>query len=171
MISCETWIFKAKEARDAPLPERLFTKSRDFDLREAKAGSVSADDLIRKRQQEKTGAQETEIPEEPSLNADTAVLREREPQPENGRRHTLRQHGKQASAAFSGKAKAEETPAAAPEPKRLLKLTFDAMSFLCRISRTVSSRGQGLKRSGQQKSWKRPRNGCRPTGNCAWNFF
>ena len=58
------------KARDAPLPERLSTKSRDFNLREAKAGSVSADDLIRKRQQEKTGAQETEAPEEPSLNAD-----------------------------------------------------------------------------------------------------
>ena len=33
------------KARDAPLPERLSTKNGDFNLREAKAGSVSADDL------------------------------------------------------------------------------------------------------------------------------
>ena len=115
------------KARDAPLPERLSTKSRDFNLREAKARSVSADDLIRKRQQEKTGAQETEAPEEPSLNADTAVLREREPQPETERRHTLRQHGNKYQQRFQEEAKAEETPTAAPEePKKPSKLTFDA---------------------------------------------
>lgn len=109
------------KARDAPTRVRLSANSREFDLREAKAGSVSADELLRRRQQERV----REKTAEKTPEADPENLREQAPETE--KRHTLHQHGNRYQQRFQEAAKAEEQAPSAPEEiKKPSKLTFDA---------------------------------------------
>ena len=109
------------KARDAPTRGRLSANSREFDLREAKAGSVSADELLRRRQQERV----REKTAEKTPEADPENLREQAPETE--KRHTLHQHGNRYQQRFQEAAKAEEQAPSAPEEiKKPSKLTFDA---------------------------------------------
>ena len=109
------------KARDAPARGRLSENSREFDLREAKAGSVSADELLRRRQQKRV----REAVSEKTPEADTESLREQAPETE--KRHTLHQHGTRYQQRFQEAAKAEEQAPSAPETqKKPSKLTFDA---------------------------------------------
>ena len=109
------------KARDAPTRGRLSANSREFDLREAKAGSVSADELLRRRQQERV----REKTAEKTPEADPENLREQAPETE--KRHTLHQHGNRYQQCFQEAAKAEEQAPSAPEEiKKPSKLTFDA---------------------------------------------
>ena len=109
------------KARDAPTRGRLSANSREFDLREAKAGSVSADELLRRRQQERV----REKTAEKTPEADPENLREQAPKTE--KRHTLHQHGNRYQQRFQEAAKAEEQAPSAPEEiKKPSKLTFDA---------------------------------------------
>lgn len=117
------------QARDAPSAERS-TSSLNFNLREAKAGPVSADELRSRRQEAKAKpAADTEaLPETENENAettDTQALQERAPETE--KRHTLHQHGNKYQQRFQEAAKAEEQPSAPQEePRKPSKLTFDA---------------------------------------------
>ena len=109
------------KARDAPTRGRLSANSREFDLREAKAGSVSTDELLRRRQQERV----REKTAEKTPEADPENLREQAPETE--KRHTLHQHGNRYQQRFQEAAKAEEQAPSAPEEiKKPSKLTFDA---------------------------------------------
>ena len=109
------------KARDAPTRGRLSESSREFDLREAKAGSVSADDLLRRRLQERFRKENIEKESE----SDAETLREQAPETEN--RHTLHQHGNRYQQRFQEAAKAEEqAPSSREEIKKPSKLTFDA---------------------------------------------
>lgn len=109
------------KARDAPTRGRLSANSREFDLREAKAGSVSADELLRRRQQERV----REKTAEKTPEADPENLREQAPETE--KRHTLHQHGNRYQQRFQEAAKSEEQAPSAPEEiKKPSKLTFDA---------------------------------------------
>ena len=77
------------KARDAPTRGRLSANSREFDLREAKAGSVSADELLRRRQQERV----REKTAEKTPEADPENLRGRRRKQKNGIRFTNTETG------------------------------------------------------------------------------
>ena len=112
------------KARDAPARGRFAISSRDFDLREAKVGSVSADELMRRRRQKDVRSAENAEAAESTVLSDSESLQNQTPETE--KRHTLHQHGNRYQQRFQEAAKAEETPPVPEETKKPSKLSFDA---------------------------------------------